>query len=83
MGTRDARLLFGVLLLCTLELLGWASLLAYAVVHMAYDTSSRRVLLQWAVLAAAVSLLFMTWTMLLSTWRKRRREQLVAMHTAR
>ncbi len=82
-GTRDARLLFGTLLLCSLELLGWLSVLAYAVAEFVYDTDSPRVLFQWAFLAAAVSLLFMCWTLLLATWKRRRREQLVAMHTAR
>ena len=45
-------------------------------------TSEFRILLQWFLLAAMISLLFMCWTLLLMTWKRRRQEIAVATYTA-
>ena len=82
-GSRSVKLLFFVFLCCTAELLSWLGLLVLAVVVLSYVSSELKVVVQWSVLAGMISLLFMCWTLLMMTWKKRRHEELLAMHTAR
>ena len=84
-GTRNLRLMSCALALCTLELLVWIGLLGLALAELDYS-GDRRVLAQWCSLAGAVSALFVVWTLLATTWKRRRAEARAAArqhHTAR
>ena len=79
-GTRNnTKLLLSVFLICTTELLMWLGLILFAVMISVENVHD---IYQWMILTAMVSLLFMTWTLLLMAWKRKRQEEIEGTFTA-
>ena len=82
-GTKAVCLLFFTFVVCTFELAFWLGVLIFAIISLSHVTTGLRIIFQWVIQGSMISLLFMCWTLLLMTWKKRRHEELLAIHTAK
>ena len=82
-GTRSSVLLIVVFFVCMVELTEWIALFIFALISFGYETSDWNLIAQWLVLSGMIVLLCATWTTTLLTWKRRRYEDVVAVHTAR
>eukprot|EP00095_Tigriopus_kingsejongensis_P000113 snap_masked-scaffold265_size231475-processed-gene-1.10 protein:Tk00113 transcript:snap_masked-scaffold265_size231475-processed-gene-1.10-mRNA-1 annotation:"dedicator of cytokinesis protein 7-like isoform x2" len=82
-GTKEICSLAFTLVMCTLEILAWMSLFIYTAIHISVSRRNPQVVAQWLIIAGMIIVLLITWLLLLLTWRKRRHEYIIAVHTAR
>ena len=64
-------------------MLEWLLLLLLAIFFLSVSSTDPKVLTGWMLLSGMILTLSTTWLMLVFTWKTRRHDQLVAIHTAR
>ena len=65
------------------QLVEWLLLLLLAVFKLSVFSTDPKVLTGWILLAGMILTLSTTWMALVLTWKTRRHDQIVAIHTAR
>jgi hypothetical protein len=82
-GSKNTCLLLVAVVNASLELFLWIAVLIVAVINLSFVTYDWSIISQWIVIGSMLTLLLLCWSLLLATWKRRRHEQIIAMHTAR